>query len=194
MSTRSFTPQLGVLLVTLFACKGDPEASSDSDAKPDLGPKAKAANDEVPEPLKAELSFEVQEVDEGNIAALVPNGWKPGFMPGRFEPVDGAFGVSYSLGSNCDGACVSKDWLPIIEKVEFKDSVPQGLALEVEALGETASLHVYTGSDEAYVRAAWWKSDSRRYFYCRADLKGSMVAAKQAFASACKATHVLDWD
>ncbi len=191
MPTRSLV--FALLFVTLSACKAEPE--SEPAAKPDLGPKAKAASDEVPAGLKDKLSFEARELADGNLLAVVPTGWKAGFMPGSFEPIDGEFGVSYAVSSNCDGTCTKKDWSAIVTTIEFGNSVPAGLTVETnEALGETGRLEVFIDGDATYVRAAWWLPDSRRYFYCRADLKGSMVGAKQAFISACKATHVADWD
>ena len=194
-TTRAIASLLCGLLATALACKSDTPAASEE--RPDLGPKASAVNELLPADLKDKLSFEVQEVSEGNVLALVPKGWQPSFIPGRLEPGDGKLGerLAYEIGSNCDGVCAKKDWASVANQVEFSNTVPPGLKVEVdEALGETGRLEVFAGSDEVYVRAAWWLAESKRYFYCRADLRGAVIGAKQAFIDACKATHVLDWD
>lgn len=185
------------LAACLAACKGESDSAPKTDAKPDLAPQAKAATEAIPAELKGKIEFEVKELDEGNILAVVPVGWKPGFMPGSFEPATEELGqdVSYGVDSNCDGTCTQKDWRAVTEKVEFSSfSGPTYTVESDEPLGETGRMVVYSGGPEVHIRAAWWTAESNRYFHCRADLAGPTAMAKQAFIQACKATHVVDWD
>lgn len=188
---------LAALLATLAGCTSDPATSPTAAAKPDLAPKAAEVNARIPAGLTDKLEFEVRELDEGNVLALVPKGWAPGMIPGSLRPPNDELGerVSYEIGSNCDGACTKKDWAAVVEDIEFTKSVPPGLTRERdEAIGETGRLRVFSGGDQVFVRTAWWQAESRRYFHCRADLRASASMAKDAFVAACLATHVLDWD
>jgi hypothetical protein len=194
----SISSMLFALLVPLGACKGESETKTEKPAKPDLAPEATAATGEVPAELKDKLAFEPKELDEGKLIAVVPEGWAESeFLPGKFSPPGSEIGdgVSFSVGTNCDGACSAKDWKAVTDKVEFTGFEPPMFTVETdEKLGETGRLVVYSGGPEVHIRAAWWKADGNRYASCRADLTSSWSMAKAAFIRACKATAVVDWD
>jgi hypothetical protein len=115
-----------LVLVVAAACgkKGSGDAPKVSVTKAD----ADAANAAVPADLKTKVVFDVQTIEDKlghhttKYTLVAPKSWKKGFMPGELKPDDAddlGFGTSMSVGDNCDGDCVAKDWAKVSDKVNF---------------------------------------------------------------------------
>lgn len=165
---------------------GGSAAKSVAAAPSDLG----AINGAVPESLAGALSFTTATIDD-ELDAVVPDGWEPSrVIPGSYSPpAQSGFGffTKYKVGSNCDGMCEAKDWAPIVEKVEFGQL--EGATIVKDEALDGGRLVVAKAEDRVRVIAAWWKSDARQYFYCRAELDGPARDAIDAFEKACRATR-----
>jgi hypothetical protein len=197
------------LAILAVACSSDATSSSSSASPAAVKPTIDLAaiQADVPAALREKLVFEEREItaktgsrqDVYTMAA--PKSWKPGSMEmfAKLKPADAdGFGnfTELHLSSNCDGACVSKDWASVSEKVDFAQFRGEGFKVVKDEKGATNHLMVATDKDDSttYVVYAWWTEGASRYFGCRATLSKGFSAegpdprpAAPAFERACKA-------
>ncbi len=162
----------------------------------DVEAKIAAVNAKVPADMQAQVKFKVAKAEEGDLAVLVPESWTESkVIPGKFEPPkepDLGFMTRYTVGSNCDGDCVDKDWEPIVDKVEFK-SLSGGEVVKDEKLGDGGRILVMRSGSRTDVRLALWKKGGSKYFSCGATLEDRAAALADAFEEACRSMKVLSW-
>jgi hypothetical protein len=166
-----------------------------------------AVNALVPAELQSKIVFEEKSVDEerGRKSKTVytlaaPKTWTADDKLKMFAklgpPTEDNFGVftEISLGSNCDGACESKDWAKVSEKVNFKQFRDKKILKD--ELGKTSHLMVAEDGNDTFITYAWWVDGASRYFTCRAVLSQGHSeapdprAAAPAFEKACQAVNV----
>jgi hypothetical protein len=202
---------LSLAFVFALGCSGDKSNSSGSSAAQATPPKPTidlaAIQADVPAALRDKIVFEEREItstmgsrkDVYTMAA--PKSWKPGDMNmfAKLKPADtDGFGnfTELHLSSNCDGACVSKDWAAVSEKVNFAQFRGEGFKVVKDEKSASNHLMVATNKEDSttYVVYAWWTEGASRYFSCSVTLdKGFSAdgpdprAAAPAFERACKA-------
>jgi len=198
--------RFAVLVLVAAACGKDPNAVPKADVTKEH---VAAVNAALPAELKGTLEFELGTVKEGKgrregaFKLARPKGWKDGFMPGELEPADADnFGSktlgrsSFTVSSNCDGACEKKDWAATSDKVNFApftSGTVEGKVVKDVKGTNTRTLvfeHVVSESfpekDVAIsIVTAWWSPEGSRYFTCRAELGTPLKGAAAAFEQAC---------
>jgi hypothetical protein len=155
------------------------------------------ANAAVPETLAGKVAFAAGADEDDRLAVLVPEGWESTAIPDRYKPGDDlglGFMTSYSVGTNCDGACVAKDWAAAAGETEFEQFEADNFnILEDGPLEGGGRLLVAETDDRAFVVAARWKEGAARYAFCRASLDGRATEALDAFIHACRTFQVKRW-
>jgi hypothetical protein len=207
---RKLLTFVSLAFVVTLGCSGDKSSSSGSSAAQSTAPKPTidlaAIQADVPAALKDKLVFEEREIvskmgsKEEVYTMAAPKSWKPGDM-GMFaklkpDSADG-FGnfTELHLSSNCDGACVAKDWAEVSEKVNFAQFRKDDFKVVKDEKSATDHLMVATSKDgkTTYVTYAWWTEGKSPYFTCRATLEQGFSdgadprGAAPAFERACKA-------
>jgi hypothetical protein len=191
------------LAVVLFAA-----ACGGSKSPPSVKIDPAAVNALVPAALQAKLTFETQSVDEerGRRSKTVytmaaPKTWKPDDKMKMFAtlrpPSEDGYGnfTEMRFGSNCDGACESKDWAKVSEKVDFAQY--RSKKIVKDELGKTSHLMTVEDGDDTHVIYAWWVDGGDHYYTCRATLsKGFSDSAPDprpaapAFEKACAGVNI----
>ncbi len=192
--------------LVLVACGGRKDAPPKVDiTDADLA----AVNAAIPADLKGKVEFEIGKIqaEKGSkttFKLVRPKGWKPGFMPGSFEPADADNFGSKTLGktemtvdSNCDGSCEKKDWEKTADKVNFAPYT-SGKAGEGKVLKDVKGKNTRTLVFEHKVSenwperdvavsivTAWWDPDGTRYFTCQVDVGTPAKGLADAFEKAC---------
>lgn len=166
-------------------------------SKPTLDPAVVAGVEaKLPEALKGKLAFEAVEGEKGRHLAVQPKGWEPGVIPGRVKPPAGGadlgFSTSFATGSNCDGACESKDWAAIADKVEFAQLTGGEWQVDKDEKMADGRLVVARKADRVDIALVKWKAGASRYFYCRATLDKPLMDAAGAFEEACRQLQLRD--
>ncbi len=196
-------------LATAAACgKGDSKqgAKGGGDLPADH---VAAVNAALPADLKGKIEFEAGRVVENEkknraFKAAIPKGWKKDeFMSGQLVPADAdKFGASptlgksqMSIGRNCDGECVKKDWAAAADKVlysQFTSGKVEGKVLKDEKRPNGRTLvferkpGMFPDKDVAvHVYTSWWDPEGSEYWTCGAELGAPLKGAADAFEKAC---------
>lgn len=207
--TRLASLALALALVTAACGKGDPKGGAGGAAGGDLpADHVAAVNAALPADLKDKLEFEAGRIsDEGRrsraFKVAVPKGWKKDrFLPDAIEPPDADnFGsktlgkTRMSIGRNCDGECVKKDWAAISDKVlysQFTSGKVEGKVLKDEKRPNGRTLvferkpSAFAERDVAiHVHTTWWEPDATAYYTCSVDVGAPIKGAADAFEKAC---------
>lgn len=210
MTLRALLTVLVSVSASLFAGCGDSSKSAASASAASVPSKPiidlAAIQADVPADLRDKLVFEEREIvakqgsKEQVYTMAAPKSWKPGDM-GMFaklkpDAADGfGFFTELHLSSNCDGACVAKDWAEVSEKVDFAQFRKDDFKVVKDEKSATDHLMVATSKDgkTTYVTYAWWTEGKSPYYSCRATLEKGFSegpdprAAAPAFERACKA-------
>jgi hypothetical protein len=165
-----------------------------------------AVNAALPAALRGTLELEagrvVESTKRGGYLAAVPKGWKAGALPGSLVPPDAdGFGSKtlgrsrLSIGSNCDGECVPKDWAAASDKALFAQFTSGRIPGKVtkderRPTGRTLVFEREAGPlpDQEvaiYIHVAWWTAESPRYHACSVELGAPLRGAAAAFEQAC---------
>jgi hypothetical protein len=167
-----------------------------------------AVNALVPAPLQAKLAFEEKSVDEDRgrrskttYTAAAPKTWTADDKMKMFAtlrpPSEDGYGnfTEMRFGSNCDGACESKDWAKVSEKVDFAQY--RSKKIVKDEVGKTTHLMTVEDGDDTHIIYAWWVDGGDHYYTCRATLsKGFSDSAPDprpaapAFEKACTAVNI----
>jgi hypothetical protein len=141
-----------------------------------------------------------------------PKGWKKGFLPGSLEPdekqVGSVFGkTEMKVGDNCDGACKSKDWAAVVDKVYYsqytggsvkgkvvkddKQKTSRTMVFQEEpTVTQHGNTEATTGGDGIKIITTWWTDGGSRHFSCTADLAKADAGLAAAFEKACSKVSV----
>jgi hypothetical protein len=192
------------LVVVLFAaaCGGG------SKTPPSVKIDPAAANALVPAALQAKLTFEEKSVQEERgrrskttYTAAAPKSWTADDKIKMFAtlrpPTEDGYGnfTEMRFGSNCDGACESKDWAKVSEKVDFAQY--RSKKIVKDEAGKTSHLMTVEDGDDTHVIYAWWVDGGDHYYTCRVTLsKGFSDSAPDprpaapAFEKACAGVNI----
>lgn len=184
---------LSVLLLAASACGKKSDGGGGGGERGGGGGAADptAANATVPADLKGKLEFVPARDERHGVAYVTPKGWTEGVIPGTVKPPDDAnlgFMTRYAVGTNCDGMCEPKDWVTVVDKVEFAQLAGAGKVVSDDKADGHRMMIVDLG-DRKEVVMAWWKQGARHYVSCRASLDKEAVSALAAFGAACHATR-----
>jgi hypothetical protein len=187
---------LTLLLVVAAACGKDKSSAPPPAAPIDVA----GVNALVPADLKDKLVFEKRELTEERgkkgrkriYTLAAPKDWEQDMkMFANVKPKSEAnlgFMTSFSVGSNCDGACEPKDWAKTSEKVNFAQFRDGKIVKDEQQ--KTSHLLIAEKGDSTYVVYAWWNDGGRMYYTCTASLEEPVKAAADAFAKACQAVNL----
>jgi hypothetical protein len=199
--TRVLAAALLLATASAAGCKDDEENKAEARKAapaPAPTPDVAGANAAVPDDLAGKISFVAGTDEDDRLAVLVPEGWTgSSAIPDRYKPGDDlglGFMTSYSVGTNCDGACAPKDWEAAAAETEFDQFEADSFEiLEDGPLEGGGRLLVAETDDRAFVVAARWKEGASRYAFCRASLDGRATEALDAFVHACRSFQVTSW-
>jgi hypothetical protein len=167
-----------------------------------------AVNALVPAALQAKLTFEERSVEEERgrrskttYTAAAPKTWTTDDKLKMFAtlrpPTADGYGnfTEMRFGSNCDGACESKDWAKVSEKVDFAQY--RSKKIVKDEVGKTSHLMTVEDGDDTHVIYAWWVDGGDHYYTCRVTLSKSFHdetadprPAAPAFEKACAGVNI----
>ena len=140
------------------------------------------------------VRFAARLVDGGRILASVPEGWKPGLNPGRFDPPEKemlGFATRYTVATDCNGICEPKDWPAVMVSdvlTAFDDTDHYEILARVDLTDPPGKRLTARSKDNdlVHVLATRWKEGLDRYYLCRANLDGERAhLLLPAFEKAC---------
>lgn len=179
--------------LALVACgKGGSGGGADKAA-----PDPVKANAAIPTAWKGKLEFVVGEggSKRDKFAAIVPKGWKEGFMPGSVAPPDGsadfAHGTDYAVDSTCQGMCgEAKDWPKVADETYFAQftSGQSGAKVVKDEKTPTRRTMIAASSDTTYIYVVWWEDGGGRMYSCEVKLTDRAQELTPAFEAACLGT------
>lgn len=104
-----------------------------------------------------------------------------------------AFASQFSVGTDCDGSCVPKDWNAVIDalmtgtRAKSAFAAPKEHLIKDEPLPNQGRIRWGKDGHNAWVYAAWYRTGANYFHYCAAKLEAAEhVAALDAFVEACK--------
>lgn len=154
-----------------------------------------AVNALVPASLKDKITFEKTDIVEerGRSAktytVAAPKGWKQemkGFASLK-PPRELGFMTDFEVGTNCDGACESKPWAEVIDKVYA--SYLKGKVIK-DVKGKTSRTLIAESGDMTVVVVAWWDEGDRQYTHCGATLATEVKDLAPAVEKACESVTI----
>jgi len=198
---------LAPLTLGATACgKGKDGGGSSATKGTGMAIDAAAVNSLVPEPLKAKLVFEKQDIvlergkDKTTYTLAYPKGWtQRSKMFGNLEAPSEAgvgFMTKLSVGSNCDGECKPKEWEKVADKVNFAPLAQGKVLKDVKGKGTRLMIAQPTGEGPSTTSVvyAWWTDGASSYHTCEATLDSDIKDAAPAFEKACQAITIVGDD
>ena len=185
--------RLAWLALAVAACGKGGDGGGGGDKAPLDPAKANAA---IPAAWKGKLEFVAGVAGEkrDKVPAIMPKGWKEGFMPGSVAPADGpdwSHGTDYSVGSTCQGVCGTvKDWAAVADDSYFKQFTSGQSSAKVvkDEKSPTGRTMIAATSDTTYVYVAWWEKEGKLLYSCQVTLKDKAQELAGAFEAACNTT------
>lgn len=186
--TERSSPQAGAtpsaMATTHSATVGDPLASVQAKLPKDG---AKLVDLEL-----ARVALEERKGASPTFSLVKPRGWEEStdFSGKSFKPKGLGWRTSLSVESDCDGACIAKDWGSHIDAMLEKNYPAATSHVEVGPDGRRLRWQIVDGK-QAWFRAAWFTPGASRYYSCSGTLDDpKLLPYLDAFLEICRTARV----